>query len=662
MEGSRVTAVRCDRQLPCSPCRLTGQTCAFTGLGQKPKEPRQRVHITSRHEHKIDSIDERLKAIECLLLEDRARSKQGGQTDSPGLLVPPRTSSHHTANVFDQDDVATGTEGSSSLQAHAEIAQNLANTIMNLESVDSPSLPINFQTSSLSPQRVSGGTHNESQPQVPGAPSSSCHRTMELPPMPAIVDILKRVKEEPSISFIALRCFTPIEHFIDTCRNVFFAIDDYSDVEFIIATAGLYYLFTEIFQTTAPGPSRRQFLAHGHLCRKALEAALSTVGAFLPARMDSVQALILGSCHAIEISKPWLAWRMAGFAAQLCQTMGWQDDAIVSEGEETMKSTKFLLFWHAYIIERALSFRLGRASVIRDCDITISSRLNGIAFPEPWPGLFSFWVGHANIQGKVYELLYSKAALSWPEASLLAHSEELLAALQSLGLQNKDIFESNPIEKCTLTSGQFLALTNKVTYYCAATLISRAKTLKDPSFTFSLDCLDFARKTLQAHEECMQLTAENHHYRSIYVHWRILQLPFIPFIVVFGSIVKTCNLEDLSRLHGFVDSLQSLTHLSPPVYRLHRISQALYEVACLYLDRLSSEEQRVALSIGSSGYEQMTAEVMSMFYGDNPLGRGYDLGSLLCPPMDECFFGPQQVLGSLQLPSPTNLPSNVQHN
>lgn len=95
-----------------------------------------------------------------------------------------------------------------------------------------------------------------------------------------------------------------------------------------------------------------------------------------------------------------------------------------------------------------------------------------------------------------------------------------LASLRSTSTaHNSQIFEPNPIDKSTLTPGQFLALTNKVTYYCAATLISRAKTLKDSPFTFSLDCLDFARKTLEAHEECMQLIAENHHSRSIYVHW-----------------------------------------------------------------------------------------------------------------------------------------------
>lgn len=71
---------------------------------------------------------------------------------------------------------------------------------------------------------------------------------------------------------------------------------------------------------------------------------------------------------------------------------------------------------------------------------------------------------------------------------------------------------------------------------------------------------------------------------------------------------------------------------------------------------MSSEEQMVAPSISSTEYGQMTAEVMFMLSGENHPGRGYDLGSLLCSQADECFFGPQQVLGSLQLPSPTNLP------
>lgn len=74
------------------------------------------------------------------------------------------------------------------------MAQKLAKSVMNLQSVDSPLLPVDLQTSSVSPQWVSGGPHNECQSQVPGVPESSLHCTMELPPIPAIVDALKRVK------------------------------------------------------------------------------------------------------------------------------------------------------------------------------------------------------------------------------------------------------------------------------------------------------------------------------------------------------------------------------------------------------------------------------------------------------------------------------------
>lgn len=136
-------------------------------------------------------------------------------------------------------------------------------------------------------------------------------------------------------------------------------------------------------------------------------------------------------------------------------------------------------------------------------------------------------------------------------------------------------------------------------------------------------------------------------------------MPFIPFIVVFGNIVKTCNLEDLSRLRDFVDSLQPIANMSPPVHKLHSISQALYEVACLYLDKLSSDEQSVVPSLSSTEYGHISSEVMFMFSGENSLGHSYDLGSLLCPQIDECFFGPHQVLGSLQLPSPTNIPRSI---
>ncbi|KAK7418911.1 hypothetical protein QQX98_003614 [Neonectria punicea] len=272
-------------------------------------------------EQKIDLIEDRLKAIEVLL----TRSLQEDRPGPSSSVATCKSSGDSSATVFDQDDAATASEGPSSLQAHVAVAQRLAEAAVDVDS-DGTLTALLRQASDV-PQAQRGL-------QVPATSTSSAYREMPLPPASAIVDILKKVKETPPNSFFALRCVIPIEHFVELCRNVFFAIDDYSDVDFIIAVSGLYYLFTERFHTSGTDSSWGQYRNYGVLCGRALEAALTAIGAFLPAKTDSVQALVLGSSHAIEMSKPWLAWRMVGLAAHLCLTMGWHDDTAFSDDTE----------------------------------------------------------------------------------------------------------------------------------------------------------------------------------------------------------------------------------------------------------------------------------------------------------------------------------------
>ena len=225
-----------------------------------------------------------------------------------------------------------------------------------------------------------------------------------------------------------------------------------------------------------------------------------------------------------------------------------------------------------YAIERGLSLRLGRASAIHDCDITLNNSFSDLPFPEPLPEMLSFWVGNARIQGKFYKGLYSKAALLKPESSLSAYAQHLMEELQSVGVRNSHVRclihpllpsftrfdhigfsfffflkkkkresqgikrnqKRKEIERLTsgnqalnacppgslpMTLGELLAFSDQATYYSTVTLICRAKTLKQESFIFSSDCIDNARKALQAHEICMRVTQPNPHYRSIYLNW-----------------------------------------------------------------------------------------------------------------------------------------------
>lgn len=82
----------------------------------------------------------------------------------------------------------------------------------------------------------------------------------------------------------------PLEKFSDICRKVYFAIDDYNEIDFILANGYLSYIFCEY--TSVSGLSDYQeFL---HLCRENLHNAFARLPLLLPSSMEVVAALTLG--------------------------------------------------------------------------------------------------------------------------------------------------------------------------------------------------------------------------------------------------------------------------------------------------------------------------------------------------------------------------------
>lgn len=94
--------------------------------------------------------------------------------------------------------------------------------------------------------------------------------------------------------------------------------------------------------------------------------------------------------------------------------------------------TKPVLFWTIYSLDKALSLRLGRSSSIQDYDITVSSDINlGPSVSELWGSVYKLWIRLARIQGRVYELLYSPAALAQPESDRVMYARQLASDMQT---------------------------------------------------------------------------------------------------------------------------------------------------------------------------------------------------------------------------------------
>lgn len=105
--------------------------------------------------------------------------------------------------------------------------------------------------------------------------------------------------------------------------------------------------------------------------------------------------------NAIEGCRAAQAWTLACAAANICQTLKYNQRTYSGLEGSPLRATQERLFWTVYKFERGLALRLGRSSSIRDSEITIPTDPD-----EPKSNRV------ARIQGKIYEDLYSPLGLA----------------------------------------------------------------------------------------------------------------------------------------------------------------------------------------------------------------------------------------------------------
>lgn len=139
------------------------------------------------------------------------------------------------------------------------------------------------------------------------------------------------------------------------------------------------------------------------------------------------------------------------------------------------QDNKLRLFWSVYCLDKGLSLRLGRASTIQDYDISLTPTFNRIDIAELWKSIYTLWITLARIQGKVYELLYSPAALRQPETERVAHARRLAAEMQESVMVPFKVYHCLP-----WTS---FSCWRMLMHHCRASTLSSATYLKSNSST-----------------------------------------------------------------------------------------------------------------------------------------------------------------------------------
>jgi hypothetical protein len=392
-----------------------------------------------------------------------------------------------------------------------------------------------------------------------------------------------------TMALVGLRDFSAI------CRLVYFPTDDFTHAQFVIVNSGLYNLFMEASVTTEDPALKEEYLSYGRLCQANIDTSLATLPLFLSPKIENVQALSLGALYAIDVARPSVAWHLNATAAQLAQTGGFHRNECLAVDPPRVAQVKAICFWQIYTVDKGLGLRLGRASVIQDCDISIARELDFEGFPylEETP-IPSLWLKLGQVQGRIYKELYSPEALQLSPSKLSERAQNLAVMCRNLETEVAALREETFAYLKNLNTSEIVEVFLKgdeVQFNVTLTLIYRAIPGPEGSPSrFCVECIESARKAIRCHQESLSLMKAGSYIQSIYVHWNLMVVPFAPFSILFCYIIETLSIEDLKLLEDFVASIESLRECSETVEKLYRLFQVMRDVAVVYVEAKTQQE------------------------------------------------------------------------
>jgi len=527
----RLRKIRCDKDWPCSNCRTAKRSCTSTGAGQRPKEARQRVLISSQYERKIDQIESRLGNIEHLLKNLSSNNTSPNPhattlafTPGTGSSVAPTAASVNDFDSSDEDSAFGGDAGFTSQSALAsEFLENAVQRTSLREVNPGIEAALSNLRSLVEVQKQRSISHGPRFPLQKPLPPGGLAK-MPMPPMEAVVPILKANKTGSPTLFTFSCSLVGISDFSSLCRNVYFPTEDFSQATFAIVNSGLYNLFMEEYSLTEDSAKRAEYQSYALMAQTNLETYLANLPLFLSAKVENVQALLLGAQYAIDCSRPSVAWHLNSTAAQLCQTGGFHRKECAEADPPRLAQVKTILFWQVYIWDKGLSLRLGRSSVIQDCDISIRREFDFSGFLHlEESAVPKLWLRTAMLQGKIYQQLYSPAALSVPTQEIYRRAEALAVECRVLEAEVNAIRSETVAYLKAINSSSLVDIFiqgDEVQFLTTLTLVYRAMPPSEGSASrFSNECLTTARQAIKVHQDCISSLCYGSYMKSIYVHW-----------------------------------------------------------------------------------------------------------------------------------------------
>ncbi|KAI1261042.1 fungal-specific transcription factor domain-containing protein [Xylariaceae sp. FL1019] len=630
-EQCRTRKVGCDRQSPCSNCVSSKLDCTFGTVAPKTTTAKQRVLVSAKYEKKIDEIAEGIDDLKILIKQIDSQSLSKRAKDL-------RDTSHHLPPTPGQ--TGTSSEGTRAeepiLWDHSAQVTDFVRTIAE----DGPSremlLPENDILTTLKnlARTIDDNVARDlTFPEIRGIKPTT---DLPMPPAEAAILALRWAREHQSLFRIeTIGRILPLETFTNICRKVYFAVDGYSDIDFILANGYLSYVFSEYTGYTGEHDLR----AYCKLCRQNAQLALTRIPLLLPATMETVGALLFGATFAIETSRATVAWTYISNAASLAQSLRLHRLANSTE-DKTVLNAKINVFWLVYLLDKTLALRLGRPSNIQDSEINT---------PRPENRGTARCSDAARVQGKLYEQLYSPMGLKRSDVERSQSARLLAAELEEIIAEIKTDYIAAP--SIQYAEDVMCVVYLKIELVKQLSLLSFIyRAIPAPAgspTTITDESAATAREALQWHHQCMMDVRgciDSQFMMARYVNWGVTHMPFMPFSILFTRIIQLADGTDLGLLDRFTESLLTDESFVDSVTHPYRLYSTLSQAAQLYIQRAADKTQasndEVVDPWGIFDFASLGAE-NNMPMADTQMER------YITPEMSGWYYGNQRFMSLL---------------
>ncbi|KAM3556448.1 hypothetical protein ARSEF4850_005527 [Beauveria asiatica] len=592
-------ATRCDKKVPCSSCKSAKRTCTTTGAENAGLQRKQRIHISSLYEQKIDRIETSLGSIERLLRRresQRSPGTHGGGGSSSGGVASPNASvtiSDSSAINTPANIDLTEPEPDQGLNVQTDITVALLKQAVRSTTLYGVDAKMGAALGSLydllgkrhlqNPAGTGSGEALASpfpmqKPVPPGGVGK-----LEMPPLQVALTALDRLTCDPPTLLMMLCASIGLDDVAEVIKREYEHLDNISSVKFVLISSLLYYVFEEMSMLGISPELLAEYKAHAELCRANVDTGLANLPLLLSSTAENVQGLLLGTFVSIDESRPAVAWQLCTTAAQLCIAAGFHTVAASAHKSPDAVRLERILFWNVYIIDKALCLRLNRGSCIPEYDIDIPPEFSFRYAAADTHCMTKFWVRASVAQGRIYERLYSPKGRAAPPAVRVADATELAAECRRLLREAETHQEQYPDNEDAPILTEIFRIGEEIQLSVNLTLVYQAVSALDGQDVFKNECVEAARRAMRTHKRSMHLMRMGPYAKSSYINWTILHTPFAPFFVILRHVLETLSIDDLVLLQEFIESLSHALDVSKRLKRFHQLCHVMCEVAGLFV-------------------------------------------------------------------------------